>query len=162
MSEQIKQNLSYCDITGHFTWLISGQKRKFGKRAGSLNNRTGYRQIKIDGKMYQEHRLVWWYVHGYFPLNSIDHINGIRSDNRISNLREATSAENCQNRGKYKSNSSGLVGVSFFKPTGKWKAQIQKDGNKIHLGYHNTQEQAYEAYLKVKAELHTFQPEPRK
>jgi hypothetical protein len=160
--DELKQILSYCPITGHFTWLIAPKHTTInvGDRAGSLNS-NGYLTITINGKAYKEHRLAWLYVHGYFPSKGIDHINGVKDDNRIDNLREATHAENNQNTIKYKNNTSGFKGVTFHKASGKWVAQIKKDGKHHHLGLFDTPEPAHAAYLKAKAELHTFSPIPR-
>jgi len=163
INQQIKEILHYSSDTGKITWLISPKHTtiKVGDRAGCFNKTTGYRSIRVNGKLYQEHRLAWLLHYGYLPAKDIDHRNGIKTDNRIDNLREATDAENQQNRGKRKDNSSGYTGVSFHKPTGKWLSQIAKNGKKYNLGYYDTPELAHEAYLKAKAELHTFQPEPR-
>ena len=80
------KNLQYNPVTGMFTWLISGRKRRIGGRAGNRSP-NGYRSIRIDGTAYYEHRLAWLAVHGAFPnLTEIDHINGNPSDNKISNL----------------------------------------------------------------------------
>ena len=159
--DELKQMLDYSPDTGEFTWLVSSAKRiKIGDIAGSPQSR-GYRQIKINGKNYQLHRLVWLYVHGSFPTHCIDHINGVKHDNRLSNLREATSAENMQNVKRYKSNSSGFIGVVRYEQRNKWTAQIQKNGKRIFLGYFDTPEEAHDAYLKAKVELHTFNPIPR-
>jgi hypothetical protein len=162
MNQQtLKQLLHYDSSTGHFTWLVSTAKRiTVGNRAGSSHNK-GYRVIKIDGKAYKEHRLAWLYIHGVFPNDCLDHINGVRHDNRIDNLREATNAENSQNRSKMKNNASGFIGVVWHKGANKWSSQIYKDGEKNYLGLFSTPESAHEAYVKAKSELHTFQPEPR-
>ena len=160
--DELKQILFYCAITGHFTWLVSNSNSvTVGTRAGTPK-KPGYRQVKINNKRYYEHRLAWLYHYGYLPTKQIDHINGDRSDNRITNLREATPAENSQNKGKNKTNTSGYTGVSLDKVSGKLRAQIQKDGKKIFLGLFNTPEEGHEAYLKAKAKLHTFQPTLRK
>ena len=159
--DELKSILLYCLITGHFTWLKTNSKKmKIGDRAGCIRI-DGYRSIKINGKTYLEHRLVWLFHHGYFPSKDIDHINGDKTDNRICNLREATPAENGQNFGKFKNNTTGFTGASFHKRTGKWQAQISKNGKAIHLGLFNTPEEAHDVYLKAKANLHTFQPVPR-
>jgi len=85
--ERLKELLSYDPETGAFTWLLSpGPKRK-GEQAGSQHH-SGYRFVKLDGKMYAEHRIAFLYVHGYFPEGDVDHINRIRNDNRPDNLRE--------------------------------------------------------------------------
>lgn len=78
-------------------------------------NSLGYVQIKISGKLYHAHRLAWLYVYGYMPEKEIDHINRIRDDNRIANLREATSQLNSLNTGIYKNNTSGSKGIYYNK-----------------------------------------------
>jgi len=158
--QYLTEILDYDANTGVYTRLTSYRQYKIGDRVGCINS-DGYRQIKIKGKIYLEHRLAWLYVYGYLPTQQIDHRNGIKDDNRIGNLREATHSENQQNRGTHKNNSSGYTGVSFHKASGKWKAYIQKDGKLVHLGYHATPELAYATHLKAKAELHTFNPVPR-
>jgi hypothetical protein len=160
--DEVKQILNNDSATGEFTWLVPrGTKIKIGDRAGNLRP-DGYRRIYVDGKGHLEHRLVWLYYYGYLPTKPLDHINGIRNDNRIDNLREACHAENGQNMGKNKNNTSGFTGVTFHKPTGKWMAHIAKNGKKYHLGLFYTPEEAHDAYLKAKANLHTFQPTLRK
>jgi hypothetical protein len=158
--DELKQILFYCLVTGHFTWLVGGKKRTIGKRIGCLRP-DGYRQINIGGESHLEHRLVWLYHYGYLPTKQIDHINGIKDDNRIANLREATNAENAQNLGKNKNNTSGYTGVTFDKRSGKWMAQIKKDGKNYNLGLFNTREEASDTHLKAKSNLHTFNPVPR-
>lgn len=132
---ELKQLLFYCDVTGHFTWLMSNSKKiKIGDMAGCLNKKDGYRYIKINGKLYLEHRLAWLYVHGVMPPDMVDHRNRIRDDNRIDNLRLATNAENQQNRDKPKNNTSGVTGVTWNKRSGKWLAQIMVNRKNIYLG----------------------------
>jgi hypothetical protein len=160
--DELNNILDYNPTKDEFTWLISTNRRiKIGDRAGCIDKSKGYRHIRINGKDYLEHRLVWLWYNGYLPTKDIDHINGIKDDNRICNLREATPAENGQNFGKFKNNTTGFTGASFHKRTGKWQAQISKNGKAIHLGLFNTPEEAHDVYLKAKANLHTFQPVPR-
>jgi hypothetical protein len=143
---------------GHLYWVRPRSRAvKPGQIAGRLTN-NGYRQIMVDKVRYQEHRLVWLWAHGVFPAHEIDHINGIRHDNRIENLREATRAENQQNIGEARRHSkTGLLGASYH--TGnRWKAQIRVAGKKYHLGLFSTPEAAHEAYVKAKAQMHAFQP----
>jgi hypothetical protein len=158
--EELNNILDYNPTKDEFTWLKNFHVSKIGTRAGSVDSK-GYRRIKINGKLYKEHRLVWLWYNGYLPTKDIDHKNGIRDDNRIDNLREATNAENAQNLGKYKTNTSGYTGVSFDEKTGKWRASIKKNGKSISLGYYDTPEEARDAYLKAKSELHTFNPTQR-
>ncbi len=160
IQKSLRELLSYDPMTGQLTWLVNRGRVHVGEIAGSLDSR-GYRVITIDGKNYKAHRLAWLYVNGAWPADRIDHQNGVPDDNRIANLREATDAENGQNRTKQANNKSGFLGVSWHKPSGQWVAQIMLDGRKSHLGYFPTPEAAYAAYLTAKSQLHTFNPKPR-
>ena len=92
------------------------------------------------------HRLAWFFVYGEWPQKQIDHINGNKSDNRISNLRLATASQNLSNKGITKSNTSGYKGVSFNRTKKKWMASIKVNKKSINLGYFLTPEEASEAY----------------
>ncbi len=131
--------------TGHFTRKVSrGGTARAGTIAGSLSS-SGHIQIRIDGKPYLAHRLIFFMVTGRWPEGEIDHINGDPSDNRWSNLREATHAENGRNLRKMSHNTSGVPGVSWYARLGKWQAQIQVNRKKIHLGYFTDFEDAVAA-----------------
>ena len=158
--ERLKELLDYNPETGLFTWLVSKGTRREDGIAGSLHP-EGYWQIGIDGKLYKAHRLAWLYMTGEWPKDQIDHINGIRDNNRFINLREATQAENHQNRALNANNVSGYPGVSWHKRDCKWQGHITLDGKQKHLGYFDTPEVAHSAYLAAKAELHTFNPTVR-
>lgn len=98
-----------------------------GKESGSVNKFTGYIEMSIFGKKVYAHRLAWIYENGFIPDGiKIDHINGIRSDNRIENLRLATHAQNIRNSKTRADNTSGVKGVSFDKSRGKWFAYVGK------------------------------------
>ncbi|WP_217992144.1 HNH endonuclease signature motif containing protein [Providencia rettgeri] len=112
---------------------------------------TGYVEIQIDGIRYKAHRLAWLYCYGVMPDKQVDHINSCKTDNRITNLREATRSQNQQNTGLTKSNKSGRKGVYFR--DGKWQAQAQINGKKYHLGRHKSIDEAskvYEEFCKEK------------
>lgn len=117
---------------------------QIGDRAGSYL-RDGYRQMRVNGKQYKEHHLVWMWHNSYLP-KELDHINCIRDDNRIENLRECTRQENMQNR-KFpmKTNVLGLLGV--VKHHNKFRASIQRNGRRQHLGLFDTPELAHAAYV---------------
>lgn len=105
--------------------------------------------------MYREHRVIWLMHYGSFPTMELDHINGVRDDNRLENLRQVTRSQNIQNLKRARSdNSNGLLGVSYKKPNKKWAAAIQKDGKKIHIGLYATAQEAHEAYMQVKDSIH--------
>ncbi len=95
--DELKQLLSYDSVSGLFTWIKPQKGIKVGAIAGNLSS-SGYARIRINGKSYQTHRLVYLYVYGFIPTQDVDHINGNRSDNRACNLRLATRSENNQNR----------------------------------------------------------------
>jgi hypothetical protein len=96
---RLKQLLDYDPETGVFTWRVNrGGAAKAGTRAGCPTP-FYYRVIRIGGRSRREHSLAWLYVHGHWPADELDHINRVRDDNRIANLREVTHAENMQNTG---------------------------------------------------------------
>lgn len=154
--EHLKELLSYDPETGIFTNLTQRGRVKKGAVAGSKYS-NGYIYIEIDRKKYRAHRLAWLYVYGKFPKTFLDHINEIKDDNRIVNLRSATNLENKQNISSPRSNgTSGHLGVSWDKRVKKWDARIMVNGRQKHLGYFNTAKQASEEYVTAKRELHSF------
>lgn len=160
--ELLQELLDYDPDTGVFTWLRrpgndrctnSWNARYAGNRAGLVNAR-GYRMIRIGGPQYRAHRLAWLYVHGEWPADQIDHINGVSDDNRIANLREATNSENCRNKGKMPNNTSGFKGVYWNKNTRKWLAGIRVSLKFIPLGYYDCPKEAAAAYAVAAAKYH--------
>lgn len=156
---ELKELLHYDPNTGEFTWLVERLPTKPNDSAGS-KNKNGYIHIKINGRIYKAHRLVWLYMTGNWP-NNIDHIDGNGYNNCWNNLRECSHAENQQNRIKSKTNKSGFLGVSWDKINNKWMAQINVNGQKKFLGRYATPQEAHHAYLDAKAKYHTFNPIPR-
>lgn len=154
---ELKTRLHYNPFTGVFSWVLpKGRTLKSGAIAGTTHH-SGYRQIKIDGQLHQSHRLAWLYVHGYFPLQDLDHVNGDRSNNKLNNLRLASRAENTQNQRKARiDNTGGYLGVSFVKRTSRWRARIQIKSKPILIGYFATPIEAHEAYLQAKRLYHPF------
>ena len=150
--DRLRELVNYDPDTGLFTWRISRRKCRQGALAGA-NMPTGYRVIRLDDVLHLAHRLAWLYVHGVWPTNQIDHINGNRADNRLCNLREATNAENAQNRRKTKG-KSGLMGVR--QENSKWLAEIKFNYKVIRLGLFDTPEEAHQTYLAAKQALHPF------
>lgn len=118
---------------------------------GSTDKTAGYVQVSIKGKNYRVHRLAWLYMTGSYPEFEIDHINGMRSDNRWENLRKGADNINNQNRRCCNKNSkTGILGVYAIKHTGKFSAAITKDRKQIHLGYFDTAELAHAKYLEAR------------
>ena len=152
--ERLKELLYYDQATGAFTWVKrSSTCIQIGKPAGSKTS-AGYLRITVDKKEYRAHRLVWLYMFNEFPSGDIDHINGEKTDNRLVNLRNVTSAENAQNRRKkHSTNKTGFFGVHMYR--GKYRASIQVGGVKLRLGAYKTPEEAHAVYLKAKREKHT-------
>ena len=159
--DEILSFLSYDPLTGDFTRRGSprGRHREDGI-AGSLYS-CGYIYIYVQSKRYIAHRLVWLYVHGYMPVNDLDHINGVRSDNRIENLRECTRSENMQNYKLPSTNKSGFLGVHWRARENRWAAVINHQKVMHRLGTFATAAEARDAYLSAKKLLHTVTPVPR-
>ena len=150
---RLKEVLEYDPTTGIFTNRVSRSNMRAGSVAGCVTP-NGYISISIDGKRYLAHRLAYLCVVGSFPPDHIDHINGIRDDNRLANLRVATRSENCRNSRKRSNNTTGYKGVWFDKRTGKFQAQIRINGKKKYLGLFLTPEEAHRAYAKAANTLH--------
>ena len=155
---RLKELLSYDPLTGGFTRL-----KRVGRSGpvGSIVKTphiAGYLTAAVDGQEYLQHRLVWLWVHGVFPPEGVDHINGVRSDNRLANLRLANKAENAQNKRMQRNNTSGCIGMSWRANRGHWIAQLNVHGKHHYLGGYKTIEQAAAAYAAAKACLHEFQP----
>lgn len=133
--EYLKRILDYDPETGVFTWIIcAGRRAKPGDVAGG--NSCGYIKISINSKIYYAHILAWFYVHGVWPDGEIDHINQIKSDNWIKNLRDITHQDNNKNGPLRCTNTSGVTGVSWHRKAEKWMAQITVDGDNLYLGLH--------------------------
>jgi hypothetical protein len=103
---------------------------------------------------YLAHRLAWAFVNGEFPKSDIDHVNGIKTDNRIENLRLATRSENQCNRGKHANNKSGFKGVNWNQSVKKWAARCMVNGKRTHIGYFDDVALAAAAYQQVAVSLH--------
>ena len=131
--KNVAELFNYNSDTGEIFWNVIGKGRTKKKAAGTVTS-NGYVGVLIDGTRYYAHRIVWFLHHKKWPQNQIDHINGIKTDNRIENLREATNSQNGKNYGENKSNTSGFKGVSFCKQTNRWRAVIKVDGKTKSLG----------------------------
>lgn len=141
--KRLRELLLYSPERGFFTWKITKGKIKANSIAGTLH-RDGRRQIQIDGRIYKEHRLAWFYVYGYMP-DELDHINRNAADNRLVNLRLCSHQENLLNRGKYRNNTSGFPGVSWDRRRGQWEAYARLDGRRKFIGRFDDFEKAVKA-----------------
>lgn len=150
--------LNYDEFSGIFKWKhrpinhFTSSKawacwnaRYAGTNAGN-KNQNGYIQIKIDKKLYKAHRLAMLIATGIMPEDEVDHIDGDKSNNKISNLRRATKSQNNHNRTAYKTNSSGLKCVSWKHSTKKYFAYIVINNKSKHLGYFDCPAAASFAY----------------
>lgn len=145
--------LDYNKETGLFIWKENrGRKAKSGDKAGSKDTH-GYVQICIDGTMYLAHRLAWFYVNKEWPSLRMDHINNVRDDNRILNLRLATSGQNSCNSSLRKDNVYGLKGIRW-RPSGRWQARIRANKVLITIGTYDSPEEAHEAYCDAANKYH--------
>lgn len=153
---RLREVLDYNPETGEFTWRrrVGGHSLK-GKSAGCIVP-CGYVRISVCKSRHYAQQLAWLYVHGTWPVSTIDHINGVKTDNRIANLREALHNENCQNQKKaHSQNIAGILGVSQRRGD-RYYAEIRVSGKRKYLGCYATPEEAQAAYLRAKQELHPF------
>ena len=150
---ELKRKLDYDPLTGLFVWRVS-EGAKAGRVAGFVTEH-GYVRVRLLGRLHMAHRLAWLYTHGEFPADQIDHINRVRDDNRIVNLRNATRKQNNENAGRQANNISGAKGVSWHAGACKWVAQITHNNECKYLGLHDTVAEASAVYQKAANELFT-------
>lgn len=121
---------------------------------GYIGN-SGYLKYSWNQKWYYIHRIIWVYVNGDIPNDyQIDHINGNKLDNCITNLRLATSSENSMNTRVSNRNKSGIKGVSWNEAMNKWRAQIGINKKLIHLGYYDSMIYAEIAVKEARLKYH--------
>jgi hypothetical protein len=155
--KRVKELLHYDQETGVFYWLADRSiKTKAGDRAGSLCPTTKYIRIIIDHKRVKAHRLAWFYSYGEWP-GLLDHEDGVKSNNKLSNLRECSTSENAENQGRFSSNKLGARGVQFKAGRSKpYQAKITVCGKIRTLGHYATVSEASDAYMAAKKEYHSF------
>lgn len=156
----LHETFSYDPETGILWWLKCESNRARGKRAGvsrqgAKSDHTKYRHVQIGHQKYREHKIIWLYMTGHWPVpgEEIDHIND-GTDNRWSNLRLVTKSQNQFNRKLNANNSSGYKGVFWKTPNNKWVAIIGFRGKRISLGSFDNKEEAAEVYRAKAQELH--------
>ena len=143
--EELKRQLHYDPNNGLFTWNIKKRGVTIHNIAGCICSDTEYIILYINNKRYRAHRLIWLYIYGYipsYPEEQIDHINHIRSDNRLCNLQLVSRKQNNTNKSKAKNNTSGTTGVYFKKSISKWYSILTINREIIQSGYFNTIEEA--------------------
>jgi hypothetical protein len=149
---RLRELVEYDPATGHLLRKKAHRGNAAGRSIGYLSH-EGYLQAQLDGRKYQQHRLVWLYITGEWPRGEIDHINCVRDDNRISNLRDVEKCINAQNRRSAQKNSAtGALGVT--KNGNRFAARIIIAGRYRHLGMYGSVELAHAAYVAAKREIH--------
>jgi HNH endonuclease len=151
---QLKELLHYNPDSGIFTWKVSRGVAVAGKTAGGLSEQ-GYTRISFEKRLHRASRLAWLYMHGEWPAHVIDHINGIRNDDRFENLRHVTVKQNSENRGASPRNKLGAKGVHFIDAYQKFSAHIKNNGVGIGLGNFDTLLDAVAAYKNAERRLFT-------
>lgn len=151
-AERARELFAYDPETGNLVWRVDRYRVKKGDVAGHLQP-DGYRKIRIDQAPYWAHRVVWLVVHGEWPHHTLDHINGNPSDNRLQNLRDRSFRSNQENqRRAHKNSKTGVLGV--YPSKGRYVASITVDWVSKRIGTFDTTEEAHQAYLGAKRELH--------
>jgi hypothetical protein len=145
--------VSYNSETGRLTWKVppSNTNIKPGDEVGSLSG--GRRRLRVGGRSFLCHRIAWLLHFGDEPSGFIDHINGDPLDNRIANLRLATSAQNAMNKGEYQKRSGLPKGVTLHPASGKFRARIRRDGSLRSLGLFLSADEAGQVYRLAATEL---------
>ena len=154
--DYLRKRLRYEPETGKLFWrdcadMPNNWRARYAETEAFTNVSGGYRTGRVDAATFGAHRVAWSIHYGEWPSNQIDHINGIRADNSIANLRVVTPQENSRNRTMNRDNTSGVCGVSWFKRLKKWKVQIKVDGRMIHLGLFDSIEDAAAARAEASA-----------
>ena len=157
-AERLRELLSYDPETGLFThkkWRPGLSRSDVGKVAGAIVV-DGYCSVCVDNKRYLAHRLAWLHVHGVWPRFEIDHINGARDDNRITNLRDVSRKLNAQNLrcSMPKTLMDAPLGVSWHQKAKKWRAMIWDGKKNIYLGLFADAKEAHEEYVRAKRHIH--------
>lgn len=153
----IKESILYEAHTGTFTWRHRPRhhfksdracavfnSRFAGKQAGTVSDQ-GYLIINFGGVLLRAHRIAWLLTHGSWPRADIDHLNHIRFDNRISNLRDTSRKSNQRNQKLRSTNLSGHTGIHWRNDCQKWRAMIMVDGRSKHIGYFDDLDAAVQA-----------------
>lgn len=151
---ELAKLLDYDPVTGSLTWRVSPNRRiRVGSKAGCVADATGRIVIGIAGEQILAHHAAWALTYGYWPTE-IDHEDRDPSHNWLTNLREASHADNAKNKGLSKRNSSGFKGVSFCKKTNRYVAYIGSDHSKKRIGAFTSPQQAAAAYDQQALQLH--------
>jgi hypothetical protein len=155
-AEHVRSLFTYDETTGLLRWKedrLAGRGRFVKVAAGEAagwRNRSGYMVVTAGGRrQYMVHRIIWLFVHGKWPSNFIDHINGKRDDNRLSNLRDVPLSVNSRNSDRFRNSRwSNTPGVTEDE-AGRWRAHVWRNGKQYHLGMFATREEAARVVIAV-------------
>lgn len=152
-AERARELFSYDPATGLLTWKVGRGRARVGEVAGTPKRAGGRLQVQVDGRLYGAHRIVWLLVYGVWPSGAVDHVNGDDSGNRVGNLRDVTQQKNSENqRHPHGDSQTGVLGVS--KCGSRFRSQLGVRGRQKYLGTFATPEEAHQAYLTAKRQLH--------
>lgn len=158
--ELLREHISYDPVSGRLVCEKDfGRKHKAGDTVGTISG-TGYVGFYFGGRYVLGHRAAWALYTGDWPLEEVDHKDGNRSNNALANLRQASHAENMQNRPVQKNNKSGIPGVRQSS-SGRWCAEIESGGKRIWVGRFSTRDEAANACAAARKRHHAFQPVQR-
>ena len=149
----INEYLSYDSDSGIFRWKKSKGSSRAGSEAGCVSS-LGYLIIKLNGTYYKAHRIAYALIHGISNTDSVDHINRVKTDNMISNLRISTASENSRNMTENRLSTTGKRGVTYHKRDKMYQASIRTGHKRIHLGYFMTLDEASMAYERAAKKYH--------
>lgn len=135
------------DEQGNVLWRKKPSSSRSASAIAGWRDRHGYLCVRFGPRLIFAHHIAWYLSRGAWPVSSVDHINGIAGDNRPSNLREASHAQNMKNRKPPRKASNLPFGVTLHKLTGKYRAKIRSDGRDICLGLHATADEAARARI---------------
>jgi hypothetical protein len=157
-AEHAKMYFNYDSTTGDLVWKFNtGKKNMIGKAAASKSvDASGCTRlsVRIHKRVYSVPKVIWAITYGVWPDGDVDHINGVTTDNRLKNLRQASRTENLGNSRMHRNNKCGRKGVHWCTQRKKWKACVIKNRKKYHAGFHNDVESAAAAYLAKARQLY--------
>lgn len=148
--ERLREAFEYDEETGLLRWKINQAFSRIGDVAGAVTE--GYVRVSLDGKKMRAHHVIWAMKTGQWSKSIIDHEDCDGVNNRWKNLREATRSQNCANARKKCDNRTGFKGTTKL-PSGRFAAQIMKEGRNKYLGSYDTVEEAHAAYMKAAVRL---------
>lgn len=150
--ELARTRFEYKPETGELLWRNCRIKKLNGKQAGAVRQ-DGYLQVNVRGRLYFVHRIIFLLVTGEEPIE-VDHINGVRADNRWSNLRPVSRGENSLNKKLHKNNKSGVKGVFWSEANQKWRAVVKLGGRPVYAKMFKEFDDAAKAVAEARRSFH--------